>query len=127
MTPFPFKLFPLLVQEIIVTKTIQQNPAMRFVLEKVDRHFIDLFKIMKIPLWMGKCPRIRIYISPALLDTVPNPVSVRYLLRRIGRNSGVIQEIRGTIKQPNWANVWLRLRLSGIRWYDIVDIYYSSR
>lgn len=93
---------------------------MRFVLEKVDRHFVDLFKLMKIP-------RPRIYISPSLLDTVPNPLSVRYLLRRIGRNSGVIQEIRGTIKQPNWANVWLRLRLSGIRWYDIVDIYYSSR
>lgn len=39
-TRFPFRLLPLLVQEIIVSKILHQNPSMRYVLEKVDGYFV---------------------------------------------------------------------------------------
>lgn len=118
--PFTFKLLPRLVQEIIIMKCFKRNPAERYVLEHTDRYFVELFNSMGIP-------KPRIYISPALIENVPHPVSVRYLLRHLGRNSAVIQEIKHVIKEPTWANAWLRLRISGISWYDIVDIYYARK
>jgi hypothetical protein len=93
---------------------------MRYVLEKVDGYFVELIRNMNVP-------SQKVYVSPALIDTVPNPVSVRYFLIHLGRNSGVIQEIRKVIIDSKWANSWLRLRATGISWYEIIDIYYSRR
>ena len=39
------------------------------------------------------------------------------------KNSGVIREIKRTIKYLKWANAWLRLRVSGIHLCDIFDIF----
>ena len=116
---FPFMALPQLVQEMIIDMCIKRNPSERYVLEKVNGYFADLLKRMGIK-------RPKIYVSPSLIETVPNPVSVRYFIRNLGRNSGVVMEIKNIIREPRWPNAWLRLRATGIRWYDIVDIYYSK-
>ena len=94
---------------------------MQFVLPKVDKHFKELIMLKNIP-------RPRIHIAPHInFDTSNrNPVSVRFLLRRAGRNSGIILRIKDIIKDKNWANAWLRLQMTGINWYDITDITYNN-
>jgi hypothetical protein len=68
----------------------------------------------------------RIYISPDIMQDVPNVVSVRRLLLNFGRFSGLILEIRNIIRESRWANAWLHLRLctDALCWYEIADIWY---
>jgi len=118
-TTFPFLMLPLHIQVEIFKFCIQSNPSIQFVLAKVGKPFRDLIRSMSL-----QTPRI--YIRPDIgLDTSNrNPVSVRFLLTRAGRNSGLISAIKEIIKGPKWANAWLRLRVSGIGWYDIIDVMY---
>jgi hypothetical protein len=63
------------------------------------------------------------------MNDVPNVISVRRLILKMGRNSGVILRIRKIIKESRWANAWLHLRLcdDAICWYKIIDISYLRR
>lgn len=85
------------------------NPAYRYSLEKVDAHFVELFQIIGIA-------KPRLHISTAAIANLPNSVSIRFLLRRLGRNCGVIVEVKNVIRETRWVNCWLWLRLSGIGW-----------
>ena len=118
-TTFPFLMLPLHIQVEIFKFCIQSNPSIQFVLAKVGKPFRDLLRSMSL-----QTPRIYIRSDIGLDTGNRNPVSVRFLLTRAGRNSGLISAIKEIIKGPKWANAWLRLRVSGIGWYDIIDVMY---
>lgn len=116
-TTFPFLLLPLHIQIDILKICINSNPVMQFVIAKVGEHLRELIRLMAIL-------KPRIYIAPYIQLNNRNPVSVRFLLMRAGGNSGLILAIKQIIKDRRWANAWLRLRMSGIHWYDIIDVEY---
>ena len=99
---------------------ITAYPQMRYVLQKVSPYFLDIVRGVNIPV-----PEI--HITSACMENVPNPISVRRIMRRSGANSGLTCAVRNIIREPRWANAWLRLNQVGIGWYRIVDIWFRSK
>ena len=80
----------------------------------VDAHFGELFQVMQIT-------KSTLYIPMTAITCLPKPVSVRFLLHRLGRNRSVILEIKNSIKETRLVTAWLELLPSGTGWYEIVD------
>ncbi|KAL3854439.1 hypothetical protein ACJMK2_013709, partial [Sinanodonta woodiana] len=104
---FPFLLLPMNIQIDILKICIRSNPAMQFVLANVGEHFRNVMKSMGMQ-------KQRIYMLPHIQTKNRNPVSVRFLLRNAGRNSGLILAIREIIQGPKSVDAWFRLRMRGI-------------
>ena len=57
----------------------------------------------------------------------PGTVSVRRLLKQFGHPSGLIQEIKGIVAHPKWANAWLKLHPTmDPGWFIIVAILWKN-
>ena len=72
-------------------------------------------------------PRDRLHRALQILQQQRTKSIIERQQKMYTPNCGVIKERRKVIKEKKCHSAWLRLRLAGVRWYDIVDIYYSRR
>ena len=103
------------IQCIIIHRLLELCPASRYTLQLVNTFFRYIVSTVPLP---------RIHISWSVLQNIPNPVSVRRLIRRSGRGSGLALEIRNILANPRWSNAWLRLREEDNRNFFIVNVWY---
>jgi hypothetical protein len=101
----------------VIQRTLRQDPSSRYILMYVCKMFLNILRTFPLP-----C----IYISPEIMMNVRRLISVRRLMRVSGRNSGLVLEIRGLLRNTRWANAWLHLRERGNRWFDVTYIWWRT-
>ena len=107
---------PLDVMEHIVKYAVASQFESRHQL----RLACSIFKDM-----VDRIPRPEIYIRPRLFSIVPQPLSMRRLVRASGKNSGHVIECRKIIGSKNWINAWMVLTKLENHWNEIRNIFYK--
>lgn len=70
----------------------------------------------------------QVYISGGVgIDEVDRVVSVRSLLKKYGRHSGLIKEVEQIISNSKWINAWLKLEQLKYGWFLITRIFWRIR
>lgn len=111
-------LLPNLVLENIIRICIELYPESMFRLQYVNRFFMHVVRSAGLPL---------IHINNLIMPDIPNPVCIRRLVNRFGRNSGLICRLREIVHDRRFLNTWLVLFEEGNNWYEIRNIFWRKR
>ncbi|KAL8587425.1 hypothetical protein ACOMHN_062158 [Nucella lapillus] len=70
-------------------------------------------------------PNPKLHIGDYVMQHIPDPVSIRRIIRNAGKGSGLVKEIQQRFgSDPRWANAWLHLRDHGYRSFEVVDVFW---
>ncbi|KAL8575998.1 hypothetical protein ACOMHN_052016 [Nucella lapillus] len=70
-------------------------------------------------------PNPKLHIGDYVMQHIPDPVSIRRIIRNAGKGSGLVKEIQRRFgSDPRWANAWLHLRDHGYRSIEVVDVFW---
>lgn len=111
-------LLPNLVLENIIRICIEFYPESMFRLQYVNRFFMHVVRSAGLPL---------IHINNLIMPDIPNPVCIRRLVSRFGRNSGLICRLRAIVQDQRFLNTWLVLFEEENNWYEIRNIFWRKR
>lgn len=111
-------LLPNLVLENIIRICIKLYPESMFRQHYVGRFFMYVVRSAGLPL---------IHINNLIMPDIPNPVCIRRLVSRFGRNSGLICRLREIVHCRRFLNTWLVLFEEGNNLYEIQNIFYRKR
>lgn len=111
-------LLPNLVLENIIRICIEFYPESMFRLQYVNRFFMHVVRSAGLPL---------IHINNLIMPDIPNPVCIRRLVSRFGRNSGLICRLREIVQDQRFLNTWLVLFEEENNWYEIRNIFWRKR
>ena len=103
------------VQLVIIHHALRVSPASRYTLRLVNSFFRDAVAMI---------PLSQLHINYFVLPHVPNPVSVRRLVRGAGRGSGLAVELRRILANRRWFDAWLWLREEDHRTFHVVNVWY---
>ena len=110
------EILPRELQSMIIHYLLNISPASRYSLQRVNVFFRNIVAQVPLP---------QIHISRHVLSEVPEPVSVRRLVRSAGRGSGLALELRRILSNQRWYNAWLWLSEQQHRNFEVLDISYK--
>jgi hypothetical protein len=117
---------PLLCLKEIILHVVRMDISARYRLRVVCRYFKQV---------IDKEPKHRLYFNDMLCSsfglrhgeevaTVPQKITmpVSRLVRKAGKGSSVVMQLRTAFNNPQWYRAWLQLKGDGFGWFEVYGI-----